>query len=185
MVDEDRIRSAVAPVIEGLGLRVVRIVWGRKGRTRTLRVDIDTPSRGRVPVPYRGSTLTAEELADATREVSAALDARDPVAGGYVLEVSTPGLDRPLCGASDFQEFHGHEVAVTLHSSLEGRRRFRGINAGVEGEGRDAHLVIEDGSGAVRLPVDRIKSANLVMGAGVPGSGPGGRKGRPKRRRKR
>lgn len=133
-------------------------------------------------VPYRGSDLTADTLGEASREISAVLDAYDVIAGSHVLEVSTPGLDRPLLGEEDFRAFQGHELAVSLHASLNGRRKIRGINGGVENRDRERLLLVKEDSGTIEVPLDRIRSANLVVSADTIGSRPREKPRRKKRR---
>ncbi len=172
MEDVERIRSVIAPVIEGLGLSIVRIGWGRQGRSRTLRIDLDRRREGPVLVPYKGSGITSEELTGATREVSAVLDVHDMVKGSYMLEVSSPGLDRPLVGLVDFVDFTGHVVSVTLYEPHDGRRRLRGTNLGVKGEGPARCIVVKEGELEMEVPFVKIQSAHLVTP--IPGLGSGG-----------
>jgi ribosome maturation factor RimP len=161
MVDEERIRSAIAPVLEGLGMTVVRVSWGGQGRKRRLRIDLDKRREGHVPAPYSGSSMTADDLDGATREVSAALDAHAVVEGSYVLEVSTPGLDRSLNTEQDFRDFTGHPVKIVLSTMTGGRRRLQGILDGVEGEGADVRIVVDLGGERVEVALENVQSANL------------------------
>jgi ribosome maturation factor RimP len=161
MVDEERIRSVVAPVVEGLGLNVVRVTWGQQGRSRTLRIDLDRRRTGPVDVPYRGSDVTDRDLADASREVSSALDARLDLSGRYVLEISSPGLDRHICSEQDFRDFTGHPVRIVLEHAVAGRRRFKGIIEGVKGGDRNARVVLGHDGLSTELELGNILSANL------------------------
>jgi ribosome maturation factor RimP len=161
MVDEERIRSVITPVVEGLGMRVVRVAWGRQGRSRNLRIDVDRYSHGPVPVPYRGSRMTADDLGGVTREISAVLDAYGVVDGSYVLEVSTPGLDRALVSEQDFRDFTGHPVRIVLERMTDGQRRIQGTIGGIEGEGRDARLLVTDSGVTTEVKLENIQAANL------------------------
>jgi len=179
MVDEERIRSAIAPVLEGLGMTVVRVAWGGQGRRRRLRIDLDKRHEGQVPVPYRGSSMTADDLDGATREVSAALDAHALVEGSYILEVSTPGLDRCLTTEQDFRDFTGHQVKIALSRLIGGRRRLQGTLDCVEGEGTEARIVVDLGGERIEVALGDIQSANLRVvldGFGQPRRKRGGKR---------
>ena len=185
MVDVERIRSVVAPVVEGMGLEVVKIVWGREGRSRTLRIDVDRKRpRGPVAVPYEGSGLSSRNLSEASVEISAALDAYDAIQGTYVLQVSTPGLNRPLLNAQDFSDFEGHEIEVTLSELHEGRRRLKGTNRGLKDHEGDEFLVVEEDGERKEVPLSLLREANLVFG-GLASGPPGSSGGAEKRGRKR
>ena len=166
-------------------MTVVRIAWGGQGRSRRLRIDLDRRREGPVPVPYSGSSMTADDLDGATREVSAALDAQAIVQGSYVLEVSTPGLDRALSSQQDFRDFTGHPVKVVLSRLTEGRRRLQGILESVEGQGPEASIVVDLGAERVEVPVENIQSANLKVELGGFGSDHRRRGSRRKRRNTR
>jgi ribosome maturation factor RimP len=187
MVDEERIRSVISPVVDGLGMTVVRIAWRTQGRARRLRIDLDRKRSGPVPVPYPGSTMTAGDLEEATREVSAALDSRADIPASYVLEISTPGLDRALITEGDFRDFTGHSVSVVLSSPVEGRRRLAGTIREVKGEGAGAIVVIEEGDRRMEVALESVQAANLRIGdigLGAPrGPGHAGRSRGRKRRK--
>ncbi len=162
MADLESITSIITPLVQGLGLVVVRVSLFHRDRFRRLRVDVDRRREGPVPVPYRGSTVTAGELDRATREISAVLDNYDPVGGSYVLEVSTPGLDRHIGSVDEFRDFRGHEVSVHFTRLVDGRRHVRGILSGVEGEGHEARMTVQDSAGSVTFGLDAVDRANLV-----------------------
>lgn len=163
MVDEERIRSAIVPVLDGLGMTVVRVAWGGQGRSRRLRIDLDRRREGHVPAPYRGSSMTADDLDGATKEVSATLDAHGVVKGSYILEVSTPGLDRCLSTEKDFRDFTGHPVKIVLSEMIGGRRRLQGTLASVESEGPRTSIVVDLGGESIEVALDSIQSANLMV----------------------
>ena len=124
------------------------------------------------------SDMTAEELntgnsaaderrfhcADLSRSVSALLDVEDPIRGAYNLEISSPGIDRPLVCPADFARWAGHEAKVELAQMLDGRKRFRGIIAGI-GAGTVALAVTTTDGAAetMHLPFDTISEARLVL----------------------
>lgn len=135
-----------------------------------------------MPVPYSGSSMTADDLGGATREISAVLDAHGVVSGDYTLEVSTPGLDRFLVTEQDFRDFAGHPVRLVLARMTDGRRRLQGVLVGVDGEGPGAEVVIDEKGSEVKVALGNIQAANLrvdIAGFGSP------RKAREERRKKR
>ncbi len=115
-----RIGKAVAPAIEALGLELWGVEYLRHGRRATLRIFIDCLSG-----------VTIDDCERVSRQVSAILDVEDPIAEEYTLEVSSPGIDRPLFTLPQFERFVGEEANVRLRIPLDGRRRFRGVIARV------------------------------------------------------
>jgi ribosome maturation factor RimP len=142
------LRELLEPSVTGLGYEFVGVELVGAGGRRVLRLYIDAQS--------------GVDLADCervSRQVSALLDVEDPIAGQYVLEVSSPGLDRPLFTPEHFRRFVGHEVKIVLKQAREGRRRFRGRLAGVRDD--QAVVLIEDSEEHV-LALSAIGKANLV-----------------------
>jgi ribosome maturation factor RimP len=114
-----RVAALVEPVLEGLGYRLVRVrMTGQDGRI--LQIMAERPD---------GSFLI-DDCEKASRAISPLLDVEDPVAGSYMLEVSSPGIDRPLVRPEDFERWAGHEAKIELLAPVEGRRRFRGTLEG-------------------------------------------------------
>jgi ribosome maturation factor RimP len=103
--------------------------------------------------------MTVEDCADISRTVSALLDVADPIASAYCLEVSSPGIDRPLVRGEDYQRFAGCEAKIELAAPRDGRRRFQGRIAGVEGD----QVRIDLGTEQVMLPLAAIARAKLVL----------------------
>ncbi len=149
-----RIAALAEPVFEDLGFRLVRVKMSGTGGV-TLQIMADRPSGG----------MTVDDCALLSRRLSPLLDAHDPIAGGYHLEVSTPGIDRPLVRPSDFIDWAGHEAKIEMREMIGGRRRFRGILDGYENG--EARLVMEvDGYSepqVIGLPVALIGEAKLVL----------------------
>jgi len=150
------IAALAEPPLEELGLRLVRVlISGRDGGT--VQVMIDRPDRD----------VTVEDCADASRAISPLLDAHDPMPGRYTLEVSSPGIDRPLVRPSDFDEWSGHEVKLMLREPVDGRKRFRGVIEGYAEDEREVRLAValegESESAILGFPVSMIESAKLVM----------------------
>ena len=148
-----RIAAIVEPALEDRGFRLVRVaISGREGKT--VQVMAERPD----------GTMTIEDCEAISREVSALLDVHDPVAGAYRLEVSSPGIDRPLVRASDFADWAGHEAKIELKEPIEGRKRFRGRLEGFEGgEVRIEVDLGEGGRQVIGLPVGLIAEAKLVL----------------------
>ncbi|MDE3081479.1 MAG: ribosome maturation factor RimP, partial [Paracoccaceae bacterium] len=116
-----RLAEIVSPVIEGLGFELVRIrLMG--GKTRTLQIMADRPDGG----------IEVDECARISTAVSAALDVEDPIEDAYVLEVSSPGIDRPLTRLKDFDAWRGWEARIETTELIDGRRRFKGTIQGTE-----------------------------------------------------
>src|SRR5262245_13797756 len=119
-----RIAAIAAPVLEGLGYRLVRVrVSGMAGCT--VQIMAERPD----------GTMTIEDCENASRALSPVFDVEDPIDRAYRLEISSPGIDRPLVRRSDFARYAGHVVKVEMAMPIGGRRRFRGVLLGVEGDG--------------------------------------------------
>ena len=103
--------------------------------------------------------MTVEDCALISRDVSAILDVEDPLPGSYTLEVSSPGIDRPLVRIADFERFAGFEARVETREAVDGRRRFRGRLAGVENES----VLIEVDGNRHAVPHDNISRAQIVL----------------------
>ncbi|MBK1727334.1 ribosome maturation factor RimP [Halorhodospira neutriphila] len=143
------LHSLLEPTVEGLGYELVGVeLVGSKGN-RTLRVFIDTPAGVRV-----------EDCEAVSHQVSGLLDIEDPVPGAYHLEVSSPGLDRPIFKASDYERFRGEQVRLRLVELYEGRRRVTGTLQGLEGE---AVVVLDTEGTERRIPLELIDRARLEL----------------------
>lgn len=134
-------------MVAALGYELVGVEHVPQGRHSMLRLYID-----------RDDGVTVDDCERVSRQVSALLDVEDPIPGEYVLEVSSPGLHRPLLNAEHFQRFAGHPVRLRLTQPMEGRRRFSGLLQGLRG---DQVLLLVDGV-EVALPLAKIDKANLV-----------------------
>jgi ribosome maturation factor RimP len=152
------IQHIVEPVCHANGYELVDVEFTRAQVGWVVRVYIDRPSD--VPQTSPISFADCERL---SRELSTVLDVEDPVPHAYSLEVSSPGLDRPLRTAAHFQRYAGETVKVALAEPLEGRKNFKGVVKGVVPPGPDATLVVIEVDGAeFRLPIQSIASARLV-----------------------
>ena len=121
---EDELNALLMPLIADLGLELVGIEFSPGRGGSLLRVYVDAPER----------PVTIDDCERASREISALLDVNDPVAGRYTLEVSSPGLDRPLFTPAQFERFVGEEVKVNVNLPIDGRRRFHGTIKSVEAD---------------------------------------------------
>lgn len=118
-----RIRQIAQPVIEGMGFELVRVrLMG--GQRKTLQIMAEKPGGG----------IEVDDCAAISTALSAVLDVEDPIADPYTLEVSSPGIDRPLTRLADFDTWAGHEARLETAELIDGRRRFRGILQGTEGD---------------------------------------------------
>ena len=166
MDGNSRIARLIAPPLEAMGFDLVRVRFGG-GRRPVLQIMAERPD----------GTMTVEDCAEVSRAVSAVLDIEDPIPGEYLLEVSSPGIDRPLTRLADFERFKGFDAKVELSLPLNGRKRFRGRLDGLEGED-DVRLEDAD-AGAVLLPYHAIADAKLLLtdeliAASLKGQVPGG-----------
>ena len=107
-----------------------------------------------------GAAMTVDDCADISRQISALLDVDDPIEGAYSLEVSSPGIDRPLTRPKDFAAYAGFEAKLETHEPIEGRKRFRGKLLGLDEQGR-VKLVADGVEWAVPLTI--VKGAKLVL----------------------
>ncbi|MDP5308348.1 ribosome maturation factor RimP [Paracoccus spongiarum] len=147
-----RLAEIIAPVIEDLGFELVRVRL-QGGKTATLQIMADRPEGG----------INVDDCGDISVAVSATLDVEDPIEDNYHLEVSSPGIDRPLTRMKDFEAFEGYEAKLETNQAIDGRKRWKGILAGVEGD--EVLLNIEEG-GAVQtigLNFDWLSDAKLVL----------------------
>jgi ribosome maturation factor RimP len=107
--------------------------------------------------------MDVEDCASLSRSLSEVLEAADPITDEYVLEVSSPGIDRPLVSAEDFLRFAGHEARVELFHGLDGRRRFKGALAGIEGDDVLMDVTEAKDHRRIRLPLGDIAEAKLLL----------------------
>ncbi|MEM6623447.1 MAG: ribosome maturation factor RimP [Pseudomonadota bacterium] len=145
---DKRLASIVQPSIEGMGYELVRLrLMG--GKRATLQIMAERPD----------GTMEVEDCAELSRNLSAILDVEDPIEGEYTLEVSSPGIDRPLTRLADFDRWEGYEAKLETAELIEGRRRFKGILAGTE----DGDVLIEIEEGTIGLTFEWLSDAKLVL----------------------
>ncbi|MFT6985442.1 MAG: ribosome maturation factor RimP [Psychromonas sp.] len=144
---EERLTAMFKPNVEDLGYELVGIEYIRAGKHSTLRVYID-----------HENGILVDDCAAVSREISALMDVEDPITNEYTLEVSSPGLERPLFSADQYAAFIGSEVKVQLRMPIQNRRRWKGVIASVEGE---IICVNVDGT-EERFALSNIQKANIV-----------------------
>ena len=149
---DQRLAEIVTPVIEDLGFELVRLrLMG--GNTPTLQIMAQRPDGG----------IEVDECARISTEISATLDVEDPILDAYTLEVSSPGIDRPLTRLKDFDLFEGYDARLETLELIDGRRRWKGVLAGVEDD--EVLINIEQGGETVTvgLQFDWLADAKLIL----------------------
>ena len=144
-----QLEPLITPAVEAAGFRLVRLRV-LAGKRRTLQVMAERPD----------GTMNIDDCAALSRALSEFLDSQDPIEGDYILEVSSPGIDRPLTRLTDFARWAGHEMSLELHApDATGRKRFRGLLLGLEG-----NEVVADVDGKrIKFPFRAIAAAKLVL----------------------
>ena len=143
-----RLAEIITPVIEDMGYELVRVRL-QGGKTPVLQIMADKPEGG----------IEVDDCAEISTTVSAVLDVEDPILDAYTLEVSSPGIDRPLTRLKDFETFEGYDAKLETADLIDGRRRFKGVLAGVE----DNDVLINIEEGTIGLNFDWLSDAKLVL----------------------
>ncbi|SLN43044.1 Ribosome maturation factor RimP [Roseovarius litorisediminis] len=143
-----RMAEIITPVIEDMGFELVRVRL-MSGKTETLQIMAERPEGG----------IEVDDCAAISNAISAVLDVEDPILDAYTLEVSSPGIDRPLTRLKDFEAFEGYEAKLETSELIDGRRRFKGTLAGVEG----TEVLINVEEGTIGLEFDWLVDAKLVL----------------------
>ena len=144
---EERLTDMLAPSVEDLGYELVGVEYVRAGKHSTLRVYID-----------QEEGILVDDCAAVSRQVSAIMDVEDPITNEYTLEVSSPGLERPLFNAAQYAAFVGEEVKMQLRMPIQNRRRWKGVISSVDGE---IISVAVEGK-EERFALSNIQKANIV-----------------------
>jgi len=144
---EQRLAEMLTPSVEDLGYELVGIEYIRAGKHSTLRVYID-----------QESGILVDDCAVVSKQISAIMDVEDPITNEYTLEVSSPGLERPLFSATHYLEFVGSEVKVQLRMPIQNRRKWKGIIASVDGE----IICVNVNGTEERFALSNIQKANIV-----------------------
>ncbi|MDI5933300.1 ribosome maturation factor RimP [Halomonas kalidii] len=141
------LHALIEPVVTAMGFELWGTDFLSQGKHSRLVIYID-----------HEEGVSVDDCADVSRQVSAVLDVEDPIRGEYRLEVSSPGMDRPLFTLDQFERYRGHEVKLKLRAPYEGRRKFQGLLAGIE---NDEVLLQLDGE-EYCFPIDSIDQAHIV-----------------------
>ncbi|MGO1691887.1 MAG: ribosome maturation factor RimP [Marinobacter sp.] len=143
-----QLEDILQPVVEGLGYEFWGIEYRSRGYQSLLRVFIDDVENG----------VGVDDCEKVSRQISGVMDVEDPIKTEYTLEVSSPGMDRPLFRPEQYQAFVGHQVQIRLRMAFDGRRKFQGLIKAVEGE--DVVVIVDDHE--YLLPFDSIERANII-----------------------
>jgi len=150
----ETLQQLIEPIVTGMKFEFVGLEYLPKGHGSLLRIYIDHPDG-----------INVDDCADVSRQISAVLDVEDPIQNEYTLEVSSPGIERPLFTQEHYQQFIGQEVKLTLFRPLEtsNRKKFTGIIKQVENaNSKDVLVIIEMDKELYQLSLQNIKKANLV-----------------------
>ena len=142
------LEGLLGPSVEGLGFDLIRVKLMTDG-ARTLQVMAERPD----------GSMTVADCAELSRVLSAVLDVEDPIGGAYNLEISSPGIDRPLVRPIDFTRYKGHEAKVKMQAPVDGRRAFRGKIL----EAKQNEAILDVDGESIALPFGLIASAKLVL----------------------
>lgn len=146
---QEKITAIILPVIEGLGYELVRVrLLGQKRLTLQIMAD-----------RADGTSFTVEDCASISHAVSASLDVEDPISAAYTLEVSSPGIDRPLTRLKDFVTWSGFEAKLETASPIDGRKNFRGIVESVDGD--LIRIAVDDKH--YHVPFNAVANAKLIL----------------------
>jgi len=146
---QDKLTQMLKPAVEGVGYELVGIEHLPMGKSTVLRIYIDSPDG-----------ITVNDCSRVSHQVSGVLDVEEPIKGQFTLEVSSPGIDRPLFSLEQFAQFIGSKVKLKLYHAIEGRRKITGVIDSVEGE--DIIVKEVDTDDCVQLQMDDIDKANII-----------------------
>ncbi|SEQ68960.1 ribosome maturation factor RimP [Solimonas aquatica] len=146
-VMRERLEQILEPVVVSLGYELVLLEYSPSPKNAMLRLYIDAPAG-----------ITLEDCERVSKEVSGVMDVEDPIRSAYRLEVSSPGLDRPLVKPAHFARFTGHQARIQLLAPKDGRRRFVGFIRGAD----ESRIKLETAEGMFELPLSDIERARLV-----------------------
>lgn len=146
----ERLKRIIEPAMEAQGYSLVRLLYIPGTHQGTLQIMLEH---------HNGIDVNVEECAEMSRYISALLEVEDPIENAYILEVSSPGIDRPLTRLNDFERFKGFQAKLELSDPIEGRKRFQGVLLGVDGENISCQC---EGQEWV-LPFSGVKKARLIL----------------------
>jgi ribosome maturation factor RimP len=147
---DQKVVEIIGPSVNSMGYDLVRATLTGE-RQITLQIMVERADR---------TEMTVEDCASVSRAVSALLDVENPITDAYNLEISSPGIDRPLVQLADFDRFSGYEAKIELRQLMDGRKKLRGTLRGV---GEDENVTIDTKGDGVTIPYSEIKAAKLVL----------------------
>lgn len=143
----EKLVAIIEPAVSALGFELLGVEYMPQGRHSLLRIYID-----------HEDGITVDDCGDVSHQVSAVLDVEDPIRGEYTLEVSSPGLERPLFTLEHYVRFAEHLAEIRLHAPLHGRRKFKGRIQGVDGD----EVILDVEGEEQRLAIGNIEKAHLI-----------------------
>lgn len=149
MLREQQLETLLSPILDAMGYDMVRVqISGSKRPTMQVMAE-----------RRDGVAMTVDDCAEISRAISAVLDVEDPFDSAYSLEVSSPGIDRPLVRPADYERFQGFEARIELRDPLAGQRRFKGRLDGV----KDGRILLNQEGTTVELPLVQVQRAKLIL----------------------
>ena len=146
---QDKLTELLRPAVEGLGYELVGIEHLPMGKHTVLRIYIDAPNG-----------ITVSDCSQVSHQVSGVLEVEEPIKGAFTLEVSSPGIDRPLFNFEQFKQFVGSKVKLKLYHAIEGQRKIIGLIESIEGD--DINIKDADSDTVFQLQIDDIDKANVI-----------------------
>lgn len=146
---EDKLTQLLRPAVEGLDYELVGIEHLPMGKHTVLRIYIDSPNG-----------ITVKDCSDVSHQVSGVLEVEEPIKGQFTLEVSSPGIDRPLFNFEQFKKFVGSKVKLKLYHANEGKRKITGVIESIEGD--DINVKDAESEQTFQLQIDDIDKANII-----------------------
>lgn len=147
--NQDKLTQLLRPAVEGLGYELVGIEHLPMGKHTVLRIYIDS-----------SDGITVDDCSRVSHQVSGVLEVEEPITGQFTLEVSSPGIDRPLFNFEQFKEFVGSKVKLKLYHAIEGKRKIVGLIESIDGE--DIVIKEADSDNNFQLQMDDIDKANII-----------------------
>jgi ribosome maturation factor RimP len=148
---EQQINETINPTITDMGYALVQAKMTTENKRNILQILVENPKTHNIGV---------DECAKLSRAISALLDVEDPISGAYSLEVSSPGIDRPLTRIEDFENWKGFEAKIELDMPIEGQKKFRGVLDGLSSQNE---ILLKSDQGELALPFNSVHKAKLVM----------------------
>ena len=149
----EKLEEIVTPTLEDMGYDLVRLTLGGREARKVLQIMAER--KDMVP-------MTVDDCAEISRNLSAILDVEDPISGHYALEISSPGLDRPLVKVSDFVRFKGFDAKIETEVSLDGAKRFKGKIIDIK-DNEEITMELYDNKGIVHIPFSAVLKARLII----------------------